>query len=134
MIKIDYFLSCEDVKVDDRGRTTLVNLFERLDIPNVPAAVNGAKVTFRMHPSVKAIVNKKMEFKVSAELKGKEVWNVKISPTVTVEKNNGYAHVLSIDPMVFPEFGAYTIRLFIDNKEMAETFITVRNTAELVEP
>ena len=124
----------EDVVIDERGRATLVNLAERMNVPKVPAGITGAKITFRIHPEGKAIVDQMMNFKIVCELNDKPIWKTEADLSVTVEKNNGYAQVLPIDQMVFPEFGTYFIKLLIDEKELASTNFIVRDSSELIEP
>jgi len=134
VVIVDYFLIVEDVVIDERGRATLVNLAERMNVPKVPAGITGAKITFRFHPDHKAIVDQMMNFKIICELEDKPMWKSEADISVTVEENNGYAQVIPIDQMVFPEFGSYHIKLLIDDEEKASSIFIVRDSSELIEP
>jgi hypothetical protein len=134
MIKVDYLLIAEDVRVDNRNRTSIINVAERLDVPSVPVNLQNVKVTARIHPEGKPIVDQTTDIKFLLSLGSEEIFKIEMQPKLTIELGKGWATVMNIDNLVFPKFGDYKFSLYINDKKYQDALFTVRNVAELSEP
>lgn len=134
MLKVDYFMVCENVTFDEAKRPTILNISDQITIPTVPAKLEGAKMFIRMHPTDKAIVDQPTNFSIVAELGGENIWHSDFEKNITVEKNYGLLELVTMNEMFFPKFGLYKLKLLINGKLSATTQYRVKNIADFSEP
>ena len=133
MLEAEYLLFVSDRTVDERGRSNLIGVCENIYTDNVPTRVLGLKAVARIVPTKKAIVDKELKIKLSGNINGKEVFKLEASPKATIELGNGMSPAFDLSEAIFPEFGIYTIKLFVDNKELIKRTFSVKDKADLTE-
>lgn len=134
MLTVDYLLICQDVTFDDSRRASIINIFDTMYIDAVPAGLRDVKLTTRIRPTTKPVVNKETTLTFRLSKDSVEVSTVEIKDTLTIEMGNSFSPVIQVQELIFPEFGNYKIELLINGVQKAENVFSVRDTHDLSEP
>ena len=133
MFEAEYMVFCDSKAIDDKGRISLINIFDTIYANDFPAAHPQLKVVTKLTANKKAILNKDVALKLAVYLKTKEVAKLEGDMHVTIEKGNSLIQDFELNQFVFPETGDYAIRLEIDNQLVVERLLKLRNVKDLSE-
>ncbi len=131
MLQADYLLFVGGISNDQFGRPNFHSVSEILYAPEVPVNMaTGLFAIARLTPSTKPTFDGRINVRLVGYLNGKEVIKAdEVTADVTIIKDSGWAAVLGF-PKPFPEFGTYTMKLYVDDKVVIERPFYVKDTHE----
>ena len=111
------FLVCESVSKDAQsGKTTIQSIFDNVFAAGVPAFKGEMAVFFRIKVEDAALqVSPRLEFLHPSGLRNA----MPDLPALNVGVNGMADSIINMQGVVFPEFGEYTIELFLNNIRVA---------------
>ena len=133
MFEAEYMVFCESKAIDEKGRLSLINIFDKIYANDFPAAHPQLKVVTKLSATKKAVLNKEIAVKLITSLGDKEIAKIEGTMKVTIEKGNSIVQDFELNQFVFPEAGDYTIRLEIENLPLISRTLKLRNASELTE-
>jgi hypothetical protein len=133
MFEAEYLLFCESKAVDERGRLSLINIFDTIYAPTFPAGHPQLRAIIKLTAKNKSIVSKDIAIKITTNLKAKEISGLEAKNKVTVEKGNSLVTDLDLSQFGFPEPGSYDVKLFVDDKLLLTRSLKIRDANELSE-
>lgn len=133
MFEVEYLIFCESKGVDDRGRLSLINIFDTIFAVEYPVAYPQLRVVTKLTAKNKAILNKAITIKLTTNIGGEEITQLEGTSKVTIEKGNSLVPDLDLSHFAFPEQGDYTVKLFVNDSLLAERILKVRSASDLQE-
>lgn len=124
-IKKNFLLVCENAILDGSNRLSLINSFDILFTPNIPARNDKFFVVGNFRIEKAAQKDKNLELSVAiTSPSGKEL--VQNPPVITKpvdysELPQNIGGIFEMRGVIFPEFGEYKINFFV-NKELMDFF------------
>jgi hypothetical protein len=128
MNKVNFFLLCENFIADDKGRISLINVFDAVNSSTKVATPSKFVIAIGMRLSKQDLQVRKINMQASLlDPNSKTVFKGEGSGEIPEDKM-GATVVSPLDlsgKLQFKVSGKYTARLFVNNKKYAETYFNV---------
>lgn len=127
-----FFVLCENALIDKIGRVSLINIYDIVNAPSVPAY--HGRIIFASHfkvissSSSKDVIKPRLSFKTPS---GKELIKadvIKEREIIKSRQEQSVGFITEVNGVVFEEFGKYEAKFFIEKKELMSAILEVKKT------
>lgn len=129
MATLDFFLLCENTVNDTAGRITLVNIYDIVYAAELPVTQATFSLAFRIKPDLTKLKSSENKFRIEIiSPSGKKLIDVEGAPQSDLDPKTLKEYIasqLQLNGIVFPEWGEYVAKLYLDNKLLGKRPFTV---------
>lgn len=123
MFKLDYLIICENVIVDQRARISAINIFDNINVTNLPARHSGFHVLFRINPDKKSStkgLNIRIAFRVIGPGQEVLVEGKAEMKDLSIKKGAGLASSADLSNTAFTKPGIHKVELELNGRILGE--------------
>jgi len=128
-IQKNFFLICENVIMDDKKRVSLINLYDFIIAPQLPAY--HGRLFFAINITVSGANQKENKLAMKLLIKSPSGQDIIKNPPVQIrevrpiQESQKVGIIFGVDGVVFNEYGNYIAIVYINDKEEASLNIQV---------